>query len=407
MEELGKNTMGHGEYIADRMKGAELQLSAPLSVIASPEHIEALRSSSGSGWLSDANYIPLGAGEPIPDQELGQSGIVLFEVDPAIPASMDRIRHLHRIRPGMPQIVAMRDVDLKLVRTLVREGVADVVEIPFSAEEILQTVVAVLETHREAVGSEVRLAPLIAVTRAVGGSGATTIASHLAAGLAAGKAHAKVCIFDLDIQFGRMAEVLGLTPRRTLSDLLDAGGRIDSALLHTVAQSHHDGLDLIAAPAEIVPIEAVRAEDLARVIDLARKEYDFVVLDLPASLTNWSLSVLAGASSIVMVVEQSLASLRQARRRLDLFRNLGLDHRRVSIVVNRTEKKLFSSINMGDVEEALGRPVLAGVSADPATLCAAQDRGILADAVRRKSPFVSDMEKLSDLIAATVAEDVR
>lgn len=163
MEELGKKTVGHGEYIADRMKGAELQLSAPLSVIASPEHIEALRSSSGAEWLADANYIPVGPGEAIPEHQLGQSGIVLFEVDPAIPASMDRIRHLHRSRPGMPQIVAMRDVDLKLVRTLVREGVADVVELPFSAEEILQTVVAVLETHREATVSEVRLAPLIAV----------------------------------------------------------------------------------------------------------------------------------------------------------------------------------------------------------------------------------------------------
>lgn len=407
MEELGKKTMGHGEYIADRMKGAELQLSAPLSVIASPEHIETLRSSSGAEWLADANYIPVGPGEAIPEHQLGQSGIVLFEVDPAIPASMDRIRHLHRSRPGMPQIVAMRDVDLKLVRTLVREGVADVVELPFSAEEILQTVVAVLETHREATVSEVRFAPLIAVTRALGGSGATTIASHLAADLAGGERRARVCIFDLDIQFGRLAEVLGLTPRRTLSDLLDAGKRMDASLLHTVAQNHPSGLDLIAAPAEIIPIEAVRAEDLARVIDLARQEYDYVVLDLPASLTNWSLGILAGASSIIMVVEQSLASLRQARRRLDLFRNLGLDHRLVSIVVNRTEKKLFSSINMGDVEEALGRPVLAGISSDHTTLSSAQDQGVLAGSVRRKSPFVSDMEKLSELVAAAVAESAR
>ncbi|MFA6220553.1 MAG: AAA family ATPase [Erythrobacter sp.] len=384
-----------------------MHLSAPLSVIASPDHIEALRSSSGSSWLADANYIAIAAGDPIPDHELGRSGIVLFEVDPAIPASMDRIRHLHRTRPDMPQIVAMHDVDLKLVRTLVREGVADVVELPFSAEEILQTVVAVLEAHRDAVGSEVKLAPLIAVTRALGGSGATTIASHLGAALAQGGTKARVCIFDLDIQFGRMTEVLGITPRRTLSDLLDAGDRMDSALLNTVAQSHPSGIDLIAAPAEIVPIEALKVEDLMRLIDLARSEYDYVVLDLPASLTNWSLAVLASASDIVMVVEQSLASLRQARRRLDLFRTLGLDHRLVSVVVNRTERKLFSSINMGDVEKALGRPVLAGIVADQATLAPAQDRGVLAGTIRRKCQFVADIDNLAELIAARVAEDAR
>lgn len=399
--------MGHGEYIVDRMKGAELHLSAPLSVIASPDHIEALRSTSGSSWLSDANYIAIEPGDPIPERELGKSGIVLFEVDPAIPASMERITHLRRTRPDMPQIVAMHDVDLKLVRTLVREGVADVVELPFTAEEILQTVVAVLETHRDAVGSEVRLAPLIAVTRALGGSGATTIASHLGAALAHENAGARVCIFDLDIQFGRMAEVLGINPRRTLSDLLDAGGRMDSSLLHTVAQSHPSGIDLVAAPNEIVPIEALKVEDLMRLIDLARSEYDYVVLDLPASLTNWSLAVLANASDIVMVVEQSLASLRQARRRLDLFRNLGLDHRLVSIVVNRSEKKLFGSISLGDVEKALGRPPLACVASDPATLAQAQDRGVLAGAIRRKSQFVADVENLADLIAARVVEAAR
>lgn len=396
--------MGHGEYIADRIRGDELQLSAPLSIVASPEHIETLQAAAGSNWLADVNYIAIAPGEAIPEARLAQSGMVLFEVDPAIPASMDRIRQLRRARPSMPQIVAMQNVDLKLVRTLVREGVADVVEIPFAGEEILQTVVAVLETHRAATGVETRLAPLVAVTRAVGGSGATTIASHLSAELAQHDSTARVCVFDLDIQVGRMTEVLGLSPRRTLSDLLDAGLRMDSALLQTVAVNHPSGVDLIAAPTEIMPIEALNSDDLMRVIDLARTEYDFVVLDLPASMTNWSLAILSNADALVMVVEQTLSSLRQAKRRLDLFRNLGLDHRLVSIVVNRCEKKLFSGIRMGDIEDALGRPIAASVAADGATLAAAQDQGVLASAVKRKSQFVADMQKLAEHILARTAE---
>ncbi|WP_324829177.1 AAA family ATPase [Qipengyuania zhejiangensis] len=379
-------------------------MSAPLTVIASAAYVDGLRDSVGSNWISDANFIAIEAGDPIPEHEVAQSGIVLFEVDPAVPSSMDRIRKLRQMRPAMPQIVAMRNVDLKLVRTLVREGVADVVELPFSPEEILQTVVAVLETHRDAIGSEVALAPVIAVTRALGGSGATTIASHLAASLAHAESKPRVCVFDLDIQFGRMAEVLGLSPRRSLSDLLEAGKRIDGALLQTVAEHHSSGIALIAAPQEIMPIEALKIDDLLRVIELARGEFDYVILDLPSSLTNWTLNILSKADNVVMVVEQSLASLKQARRRLDLFRTLGLDHRLVSIVVNRTEKKLFGSITMGDVEDALGRPVLAGVALDQQTLSAAQDQGVLAGSVRRKSPFVADMEKLSERIAIRVEE---
>ncbi|WP_369027336.1 CpaE family protein [Qipengyuania sp. RANM35] len=394
--------MGHGEYILDRGKELELQLTAPITIVASSEYIDALEASAGANWISDANFIAVDPGEAIPEAKVNTSGIIVFEVDPTVPRSMERIRKLHAIRPGMPQIVAMKNVDLKLVRTLVREGVADVVELPFAAEEILQTVVAVLETKGHAAEQEVELAPVIAVTRAVGGSGATTIASHLAASLADDDARPRVCIFDLDIQSGRLAEVLGITPRRTLSDLLEAGKRIDASLMQSVAERHASGVSVIAAPGEIIPIEAVKAEDLARILEIARNEYDYVVLDLPSNLTNWTLNVLSKADSVVMVVEQTLASLRQARRRLDLFKNLGLDHRLISIVVNKTERKLFSAISLGDVEKALGRPVTAGIALDSATLASAQDQGVLARSIKRKSAFVSDLEGLAETIAAAV-----
>lgn len=390
--------MGHSDEIMNLGKGSELQLSAPLTIIASSTHIEALRAGSGAEWISDAECIAQDPAEPLPEDKLPMNGIVIFEVDPQVPSSMQRIRQLHRSRPNMPQIVAMRDVDLTLVRTLVREGVADVVELPFHPEEIIQTVVAVLETHREATGAEVELAPAIAVTRALGGSGATTIASHLAAELVEAHGHSSVCIIDLDIQSGRMAEVLGLSPRRNLTDLIDAGSRRDGALLHTVTETHSSGVDLVAAPSEILPIEAIDAENLLQLIELARKEYDYVILDLPSNLTNWTLKVLAQAQSVLMVVELNLASLRQAKRRLDLFRNLGLDPNLVSIVVNRVGKKLFGGIRLSDAENALGKPVFASISLDQQTLESAQDQGVLAGAIRRKSPFLGDAARLAELI---------
>ena len=392
--------MGRDHTIFGQRKGSELQLNAPLTVIASEGQLEELRSSSGAGWISDAQFISLQPDEPIEGNTLDATGVVLFEVDPASPASMDRIRNIRRMHPEMPQIVAMRDVDMRLVRTLIREGVADVVELPFNAEEILQTVIAVLETHAGSVGKDVALAPLIAVTKPIGGAGATTIASHLAAELASEPGEPTVCLFDLDIQSGRICEVFGVSPRRTLTDLLEAGTRLDASMLDTVAERHECGVDLIAAPNEIIPIEALKSEDLARVLDLARAEYDYVVLDMPSGLTNWGLAILAKADSIVMLVEQSLPSLRQARRRLDLFKNLGLDHRLVSVVVNRVEKKLFKSIGIDDVEEALGRPVTAKLARDTQTLEAAQDRGVLAGHIRRKSPFVADVAALADAITA-------
>lgn len=376
-----------------------LRFPAPLTVIAASEQIEALKEAGGASWIEDANLIPLALGQEITDAHLFGAGIVVIHVDPAVPASMQRIERVRVMRPNLPQIVALESADLRFVRTLLREGVADVVSLPLQPEELLQAAVAVVEVQASKDDSDAGLAPLIAVTRALGGGGATTLVTHLAAKLVDFDARpARVCIIDLDIQFGRVADALGLQPRRTLADLLDAGARVDDSFLRSVVVSHASGVAVVAAPKDIVPLESIDAEQLHRVIELVRRQFDFVLLDVPSNLTNWALSILAEADSIVMIVEQTLASLRQAKRRLELFDTVGLDAQAVAVVVNRIERRLFGSIGLSDVEQALGRDVLCGLHADNQNMGIAQDQGLLVGEVRAKSAYSADVDRLADAL---------
>jgi pilus assembly protein CpaE len=376
-----------------------LRLPAPLTVLAASEQIEALRAATGTPWIDSAKLVPLELHEDITDAHLFGAGILVVHVDPAVPSSMDRVEGVRALRPELPQIVALESADLRLVRTLVRQGVADVVSLPLSPEELLQVVIAVMEVQSANDGSRARLAPLIAVTRAVGGGGATTLVTHLAASFAdpnAGKSN--VCLLDLDVQYGRVAEVLGLSPKRNLRDLLEAGSRLDDSLLRSVAVQHASGVAVIAAPEDIVPLESIDTEQLRRTIELARQEFDFVFVDLPSNLTNWNLSILAEADGILMLAEQTIASLRQARRRLDLFRSVGIDRRIVSVVVNRMERRLFGTISLTDVEKVLDHPVLCGLRADVQSISAAQDQGVLLKQVRAKSAYAADVAKLTETL---------
>lgn len=400
--------MGRIDTPLDLGKEQRLRLPAPLTVLAASEQINALLTARGAPWIEDANLIPLELDEEITDGHLLGAGILVVQVDPGVPASMKRIERVHAMRAGLPLIVALDSADVRLVRTLVREGVADVVGLPLSPEELLQAAIAVMEVQAARDETHVGLAPLVAVTRSLGGGGATTLVTHLAASFAdRDRAEPSVCIFDLDIQFGRVAEVLGLSPRRTLSDLLDAGARVDGALLRSVVTPHSSGVAVVAAPQDIVPLESVDTELLRRAITLARREYDFVLLDIPSNLTNWNLSVLAEADSILMLVEQNLASLRQARRRLDLFASVGIDSRIVSVVVNRVERRLFGTISMSDVEQALRHDVLSGLHADGQNIGIAQDQGLLVSEVRAKSPYAADVDKLSDKLRQRLVKGER
>lgn len=389
--------MGKDTSIFDLHKELALPISAPLTVIAGRHHLDELRSSAKNGWLDEALLIECDVDETIPFDDVPESGVAIVEVSPVVAGSMSRIEQFHAKRPDVTLVVAMAEADLRTVRMLVREGVADVVALPFAPEEIFETLVAVLETSQPAQEEQVRLAPVVGLLRATGGAGATTVASHLAAALADEGARS-VCLLDLDIQSGRVAEVMGVSPRRTLGDLLDAGPRLDATLLRSVATRHSSGVDVIAAPSDILPIESIQDEALSRLLDIVRREYDLVVVDFAADLTNWSLSLLARSDAVIPIVEQSLGSLRHTRRILDLFQDLGLDRRLVLPVVNKVHKKLFKSISVSDVGHALGRDVSATLSLEPQAMTAAQDQGLLLGEAKSKSAFLSDIEKLSDLV---------
>jgi pilus assembly protein CpaE len=104
-----------------------------------------------------------------------------------------------------------------------------------------------------------------------------------------------------------------------------------------------------------------------------------------------------------MVVELSVASLRQARRRLDLFASVGIEGNEVQLIVNRAERRLFKTIDIGDASQTLGRPVLGSVSLEDPLVSTAQDQGLMVHQLSRKSKFQGDVRAVAEALAARFA----
>jgi pilus assembly protein CpaE len=250
----------------------------------------------------------------------------------------------------------------------------------------------------------VPLAPMLAVVRSIGGCGATSVATHLVAQLGElDTSGRKVAIVDLDLQFGNVANFLSGEGRGSIGDLIEAEDRLDEQLIESVARHFGDKVDIFAAPDEIMPLESINTEALLRVIELLRRQYAYVVLDLPANWTNWTLSAAAACDQIVMVVELSIASLRQAKRRLELFSSVGISPRKIEIVANRIERRLFRTIDLGDVANTLGHEVLGSITLEE-TIGSAQDQGLLTGQVHRKSRFAADIAKLAEQLVERAAD---
>ena len=252
---------------------------------------------------------------------------------------------------------------------------------------------------------DVRTGQLVSIIKSVGGVGATTIATQAASlhAKAAKSGDGEVCLFDFDVQFGNAGTFLGISSPLTLADLLQAGSRVDRELLRTVTVETATGLRVVTSPTEIMPMEAVNADQVFRVIELAQRNFDTVYLDLPGNWTNWSMSLVARSEVIFLVCELTIASLRQARRQIALLKSQDIDPARIHVVANRVEKKLFRAIGLEDAAAALDHPVKLSIANDFPLVSSALDQGVLIQELKARSRICKDMQDIVECVATAEA----
>lgn len=341
----------------------------------------------------------LPAGEPLPAQMVGEANAIILEVQPESEASMKRLAALRASNPGLLLVAAVRDAAIPLVRALLRSGINDVIELPLRASELSATLDDLRARINADADKDIRLGKLVSIIKSVGGVGATTIATQAAslhARTAKQKGAGEVCLFDFDIQFGNAGTFLGISSPLTLSDLLQGGSRIDRELLNSVTVQTPTGLHVVTAPTQIMPMEAVNADQVFRVIELAQRNYDTLYLDLPGNWTNWSMSLVARSEVIFLVCELTIASLRQARRQIALLRDQDIDPGRIHVIANRVEKKLFRAIGLEDAAAALDHPVKLSIANDFPLVSSALDQGVLIQDIKARSRICKDMQDIVD-----------
>jgi pilus assembly protein CpaE len=320
--------------------------------------------------------------------ELGGAAAAVIQVDADTPASVKRFQKLAGA-VETPLIAAAYDPPLSLVRSLLRTGACDVLPLPL---ELGDLEVSLRQIQQQNLSTSSVEAPLVqgatkvvSMLKAVGGVGATTLATQLAARFAVREEAfgRDVCLLDLDLQFGDAAFQLGLRPNLSAADLLSAGARLDGALIRATATRHS-------------------SDAFIHIVDAAAREFGTTFVELPTNWTNWSLSVLARSDLVLLVAELTVTSLHRARRQLDLLRSEGLGDLEVRVVINRFEKAQLRTIRASDVRDALGYDISQTIANDPVIMRAASDRGVMIEEIKRRSAVGKDVDALDATVAAAL-----
>lgn len=338
---------------------------------------------------------------------IASSPAAVIQVDPDNAASIKRFQEL-AANVTTPLIAASYEPPLALIRALVRAGAHDVIALPLSIDELESALEIVRRDLDKKQKRDVTTrGKLVTAIKSVGGVGATALLTQLAVRFAQQQWNAgrDTCIIDLDVQFGDVAFQLGIRPKLNLNDLLEAGSRLDTDLLRATTSQHKSGLHVIAAPADMLPIEGMPSDHLLQITELATRTYSTVFVDLPTNWTNWSLSLAARSDVVLLITELSVAGLHRARRQLDLLKSQDLGDLDVRVIINRFEKSQSRLISAAATREALGRDVAFHVANDFPLMRSAIDRGLTIAEVKRKSAIANDIDSIIADIGAKLGPE--
>jgi len=111
------------------------------------------------------------------------------------------------------------------------------------------------------------------------------------------------------------------------------------------------------------------------------------------------------ADFVVLVTTPDVLSVRDAFRRVKTWANLGVDKRRVRLVVNQWSKAAF--LQLADIRQNLGLEIAATISEDRRIVDLALNEGKLIRELGRKTEVLKDLSAIVGLITedASAVED--
>jgi len=304
-----------------------------------------------------------------------------------------------RQSPEMNVMVLGQGSPNGFLRRAFEAGADDIVMLPATPEQVRFEVHKLLARKQ---GDETPLisehSRLVCVLGPKGGTGKTLTATNLSVCLA--QRGEKVALIDLDLQFGDVALCLGLPPERTVYDLAQSPGALDSDKLDAFLATHSSGVRTLIAPRRPDQASAVGAELLREVYSLLRANYDWVIVDTPPGFTAEVITSIDSATHVVMVGMLDSLSLKNTKLGLETLELMKYDPNKIFLLLNRAHSRV--GISQSDVEAVLGRTPDVFIPSDreiPRTV----NEGIPIVVARPQSEPAEAFERLTELLAGIAA----
>jgi pilus assembly protein CpaE len=289
--------------------------------------------------------------------------LVLLGPGVGLPDALNFAKQMRLNRPSLGVVLLRDQLDVTILGDALRAGIREVVA-GSDVDGIRAALVRSLEVSRQmgaATGQQPAMVAgpsaagkVVTVFAGKGGCGKSTMATNLAVALSAGGAK-RVLLVDLDLSFGDVAIMLQLVPERSMVDAVQMAGRLDELGLRSLLTSFGPGVDALLAPAGPADGERVNRELVSEMLKVARKVFDFIVVDTPPFFSDQVLAALDVSDFYILIATPDIPSLKNLRLTLDMFDLLEYSKLERIVVLNRADARV--GLTPSDIERVVRSPI--------------------------------------------------
>jgi pilus assembly protein CpaE len=290
-----------------------------------------------------------------------QPQVVCVDLAGPVAPVAEFVREIRLAAPAAAVVVVYQPSQLDLDRSgdassliaLMRAGVQDFLRRPVSSTEVrglLDRLIA------EPVGVQPPAGRVVSFVSNKGGVGKTTLAVNVACALA--ERHPdQVLLIDASLQLGLCADLLDLPHTPSITDAIRERERLDETLLRRLSLPHACGLRLLGAPVDAIEAAAIDDEALSRVITLARRTFEFVVVDTFPLMDSLVMAVLDMSDRAYVVFQGTAPCVAGIARFLPVLEGVNLPPARQRLVLSQNYRRFSGNLSPADIEQHLGRSI--------------------------------------------------
>ena len=332
--------------------------------------------------------------------------IVIFDTEADDAASLSAMRDICAQRaPGAMMIaLASDDLPLSKQRELKRIGADEVLPRDMLSSELIPQIEAWRSRRSAQIPAiwtgQATEGKIISIAQARGGVGASTLAVNLAdgligkSGLLKKRIKSEVVIIDMDFQFGSVAAQLDVPESDALWRMAMEGTVPDAAFVEQAIVKTDSGLSVLTAPSRYGPLNAIKPEQIASLLDVLRKTHDYIIVDLPHALVDWLDPILSRSDRLMLATDVTVPSVRATRKLMDFFLAEHPDLA-IQLIATQEKKPLVLGSHHRAAMELLERKFDHWVPTDIRAARDALDRGKPLSEVSPRSALAKAVTKIA------------